>query len=74
MPLKIAMIGAGSAGSHAGLMANLLTVPEFAKTTFAYTTQLAQCRANASKFFVLYISSANKIDRHNSIYGYLQTD
>ena len=37
MPLKIAMIGAGSIGFTRRLMADLLTVPEFADTTFAFT-------------------------------------
>lgn len=37
MPLKIAMIGAGSIGFTRRLMADLLTVPEFADTRFAFT-------------------------------------
>src|SRR5215468_5519504 len=37
MSLKIAMIGAGSIGFTRRLMADLLTVPEFADTTFAFT-------------------------------------
>ncbi len=37
MPLRIAMIGAGSIGFTRRLMADLLTVPEFAETTFAFT-------------------------------------
>ncbi len=37
MPLKIAMIGAGSIGFTRKLMADILTVPEFADTTFALT-------------------------------------
>ena len=37
MALKIAMIGAGSIGFTRRLMADLLTVPEFAETTFAFT-------------------------------------
>lgn len=37
MPLKIAMIGAGSIGFTRRLMADLLTVPECADTTFAFT-------------------------------------
>ncbi len=37
MPLKIAMIGAGSIGFTRRLMADLLTVPEFADMTFAFT-------------------------------------
>jgi alpha-galactosidase len=37
MPLKIAMIGAGSIGFTRRLMADLLTVPEFAETHFAFT-------------------------------------
>ena len=37
MPLKIAMIGAGSIGFTRRLMADLLTVPEFVETTFAFT-------------------------------------
>jgi alpha-galactosidase len=37
MPLKITMIGAGSIGFTRRLMADLLTVPEFAETTFAFT-------------------------------------
>jgi alpha-galactosidase len=36
MPLKIAMIGAGSIGFTRRLMADLLTVPEFADTHFAF--------------------------------------
>jgi alpha-galactosidase len=36
MPLKIAMIGAGSIGFTRRLMADLLTVPEFAETAFAF--------------------------------------
>lgn len=36
MPLKIAMIGAGSIGFTRRLMGDLLTVPEFADTTFAF--------------------------------------
>lgn len=35
--MKIAMIGAGSIGFTRRLMADLLTVPEFADTTFAFT-------------------------------------
>ena len=35
MPLKIAMIGAGSVGFTRRLMMDLLTVPEFADTHFA---------------------------------------
>jgi alpha-galactosidase len=37
MPLKIAMIGAGSIGFTRRLMADLLTVPEFAETTFSFS-------------------------------------
>lgn len=37
MPLRIAMIGAGSIGFTRRLMADLLTVPEFADTVFAFT-------------------------------------
>jgi alpha-galactosidase len=37
MPLKIAMIGAGSVGFTRRLMQDLLTVPEFDDTTFALT-------------------------------------
>ena len=37
MALKIAMIGAGSIGFTRRLMGDLLTVPEFAETTFAFT-------------------------------------
>jgi alpha-galactosidase len=37
MPLKIAMIGAGSIGFTRRLMADLLTVPEFSETHFAFT-------------------------------------
>ena len=37
MPLKIAMIGAGSIGFTRRLMQDLLAVPEFAGTTFALT-------------------------------------
>src|SRR5689334_7084430 len=37
MPLRIAMIGAGSIGFTRRLMADLLAVPEFADTTFAFT-------------------------------------
>src|SRR5919112_4246999 len=37
MPLKIAMIGAGSIGFTRRLMGDLLSVPEFAQTTFAFT-------------------------------------
>ena len=36
MPLKIAMIGAGSIGFTRRLMHDLLAVPEFADTTFAH--------------------------------------
>jgi alpha-galactosidase len=36
MPLKIAMIGAGSIGFTRCLMQDLLAVPEFAETTFAF--------------------------------------
>jgi len=36
MPLRIAMIGAGSIGFTRKLMSDLLTVPEFAETTFAF--------------------------------------
>jgi alpha-galactosidase len=42
MPLKIAMIGAGSIGFTRRLMGDLLTVPEFAETTFAFTDINAQ--------------------------------
>jgi alpha-galactosidase len=37
MPLKIAMIGAGSIGFTRELLHDILTVPEFADTTFAFT-------------------------------------
>ena len=37
MPLKIAMIGAGSIGFTRGLMRDILGVPELADTTFAFT-------------------------------------
>jgi alpha-galactosidase len=37
MSLKVAMIGAGSIGFTRRLMGDLLTVPEFADTTFAFT-------------------------------------
>lgn len=37
MPLRIAMIGAGSIGFTRRLMADILTVPEFADTVFAFT-------------------------------------
>jgi len=37
MPLKVAMIGAGSIGFTRRLMADLLTVPEFADMHFAFT-------------------------------------
>ena len=37
MPLKIAMIGAGSIGFTRRLMADLLTVPEFSETHFAFS-------------------------------------
>ena len=37
MSIRIAMIGAGSIGFTRRLMAGLLTVPEFAETTFAFT-------------------------------------
>src|SRR5258708_1424576 len=37
MPLKIAMIGAGSIGFTRRLMGDMLAVPEFADTTFALT-------------------------------------
>ncbi|HEY3341118.1 MAG TPA: alpha-glucosidase/alpha-galactosidase, partial [Anaerolineae bacterium] len=37
MPIKIAMIGAGSIGFTRRLMRDLLAVPEFADTTFAFT-------------------------------------
>lgn len=37
MPLRIAMIGAGSIGFTRKLAADILTVPEFAGTTFAFT-------------------------------------
>ena len=36
MPLKIAMIGAGSIGFTRRLMHDILAVPEFADTTFAF--------------------------------------
>ncbi len=36
MPLRIAMIGAGSIGFTRKLMSDLLTVPEFAETTFSF--------------------------------------
>lgn len=39
MPLKIAMIEAGSIGFTRRLMAGLLTVPEFADITFAFTNR-----------------------------------
>lgn len=42
MPLKIAMIGAGSIGFTRRLMGDLLTVPEFADTQFAFTDLSAQ--------------------------------
>ncbi len=42
MALKIAMIGAGSIGFTRRLMADLLTVPEFADTRFAFTDLDAQ--------------------------------
>lgn len=37
MPVKIAMIGAGSIGFTRKLMSDILTVPELADTTFAFT-------------------------------------
>ena len=37
MPLRIAMIGAGSVGFTRRLMQDILTVPELADTTFALT-------------------------------------
>jgi alpha-galactosidase len=37
MPLKIAMIGAGSIGFTRRLLQDLLAVPEFSETTFALT-------------------------------------
>src|SRR5512132_1445085 len=37
MPIKIAMIGAGSIGFTRRLMQDILAVPEFARTTFALT-------------------------------------
>ena len=46
MPLKIAMIGAGSIGFTRRLMADLLTVPEFADTIFR--TQVNGGRAGAA--------------------------
>jgi alpha-galactosidase len=36
MPLRIAMIGAGSIGFTRRLMHDILAVPEFADTTFAF--------------------------------------
>ena len=36
MPLKIAMIGAGSIGFTRRMMSDLVTVLEFAETTFAF--------------------------------------
>ncbi|NUP99901.1 MAG: alpha-glucosidase/alpha-galactosidase [Armatimonadetes bacterium] len=42
MPLRIAMIGAGSIGFTRRLMGDLLTVPEFAETTFAFMDLSAQ--------------------------------
>ena len=36
MPLKIAMIGAGSIGFTRRLMHDILAVPEFTDTTFAF--------------------------------------
>ncbi len=42
MPLRIAMIGAGSIGFTRRLIADLLTVPEFAETTFALMDLSAQ--------------------------------
>jgi len=37
MPIKIAMIGAGSIGFTRGLMQDILSVPELADTEFAFT-------------------------------------
>jgi alpha-galactosidase len=36
MPIKIAMIGAGSIGFTRRLLADILSVPELAETTFAF--------------------------------------
>ncbi len=68
--LKIAMIGAGSIGFTRRLMADLLTVPEFADTTFAFTdiskqnldmvTQLARRDIRANKLPAKVVATTNR--------------
>jgi alpha-galactosidase len=70
MSLKIAMIGAGSIGFTRRLMADLLTVPEFADTTFAFTdisrrnldmvTQLARRDIRANKLPAKVTATTNR--------------
>jgi len=70
MSLKIAMIGAGSIGFTRRLMQNLLAVPEFADTTFAFmdidsknldmVTQLCQRDIPQYQFMVSRILDADR--------------
>lgn len=70
MGLKVAMIGAGSIGFTRRLMADLLTVPEFADTTFAFTdisrrnldmvAQLARRDIRANKLPAKVVATANR--------------
>jgi alpha-galactosidase len=70
MPLKIAMIGAGSIGFTRRLMRDLLAVPEFIDTTFAFTdidaknldmvTQLCQRDIDSNKLPAKIISTLDR--------------
>jgi len=74
MSLKIAMIGAGSIGFTRRLMRDLLSVPEFTDTTFAFTdisaqnldmvTQLCQRDISANKLPSRIIST---LDRRSAV-------
>lgn len=70
MPLKIAMIGASSIDFTRCLMQDLLVVPEFTETTFAFmdidarnldmVTQLCQCDIQINKLPAKIISTLNR--------------
>src|SRR5512143_2906826 len=70
MPIKIAMIGAGSIGFTRRLMRDILAVPELCDTTFAFTdisernldmvTQLYQRDIDANRLPARIISTLNR--------------
>lgn len=70
MPIKVAMIGAGSIGFTRKLLRDMLSVPELADTTFAFTdisprnlemvTQLCQREIDASKLPTTIIATPDR--------------